>query len=772
MRTAHGFGKIAVWLMVGLLFGCGSEAGPRGEPGPEGDPGAPGEDGKDGNNGTPGEPGDKGEQGDQGDQGEPGEPAPTPFAAADVAELVKVLVDDVATGALADDVEFPLAPTSTDDLRTIAGLVPSVVATWLDPLAWNASSSAPRFGANADYIAFFGDGWDDIPGDPPQWNGRGDAGWIWVNHEYVSNAAPTPTSAPTGQHRVLAQQLFNWGLTTTQPASAVWPQVDIDTHVTQWKKQVGGSWLRIVRDPATRTWSVDLGADNVRYDATSATLARVSSQGLSTVDHDDSTGAALPAGVVSGIHSDCSGGVTPWGTVITAEENAQGAYGDLETAWNSSQKLLTGAGFDAGANVNATVAPSTSSDFGRSSNVNARHNRDLYGYLVEIDPGRAPADYEGSTAAGQGHKKLGAVGRAHWENTTFAVDGDWKLTPNAPIVLYSGDDRRGGRIYKFVTSGNYTTGMTKAETRALLDSGKLYVAHFAGLDNTNGRTLLSTNAAPTEAAPGTGQWIELSTTSTTIAPNAAALGTPTMTVGQALVDINYNRLGGFPTDDDVRRALFTASNKVGIMELNRPEDIEYNPLDPSGTPRLYVAFTNHTARVALDQEGRVFDPATHGTSSPLRADTTGAIFAIVESDPANPATSTTFSYMEVWAGRTGDDAFAAANPDNLLIDAEGGVWFGTDGNFGTNGHADGLYYLDLDPAHKEGQAGVVSATYGLAFRIVSAPSDAEATGPAWNSDMSTLFFSVQHPGEESYSTWPYGASEPPRSGVVALTLAD
>ena len=48
-----------------------------------------------------------------------------------------------------------------------------------------------------------------------------------------------------------------------------------------------------------------------------------------------------------------------------------------------------------------------------------------------------------------------------------------------------------------------------ARTCDLLDTGKLYVAHYAGLDNATGNTLLATKLAPTEAAPGTGSWIEL-----------------------------------------------------------------------------------------------------------------------------------------------------------------------------------------------------------------------------------------------------------------------
>ena len=54
-----------------------------------------------------------------------------------------------------------------------------------------------------------------------------------------------------------------------------------------------------------------------------------------------------------------------------------------------------------------------------------------------------------------------------------------------------------------------------------------------------------------------------------------------------------------------------------------------------------------------------------------------------------------FSFFEVWHGSKGSSDFDAANPDNLLIDHEGGVGFGTDGNFGTNSRADSVYYLDL-----------------------------------------------------------------------------
>ena len=263
--------------------------------------------------------------------------------------------------------------------------------------------------------------------------------------------------------------------------------------------------------------------------------------------------------------------------------------------------------------------------------------------------------------------------------------------------------------------------------------------------------LTISGTTPTEEAPGQGQWIELSIDSEDIAPNAEALGQPGTTVGAALQDVEWNGIGGFATNNDVWLALFTASNKIGVAELNRPEDVEWNPVDPSGTPRLYVAFTNHTAQVALDQNGVLFDPAVHKDTSPKRDDKYGSIFAMQETDPASPGASTTFTYFAAWLGSGGKDLFTVANPDNLMIDADGGVWFGTDGNFGRNGTSDGLYYLDLDPAHKA----TATPTYGMPFRVVAGPSDSEATGPAFSSDMGTIFFNVQHPGESVYSTWPH-----------------
>lgn len=738
---------LIVLASASLLWSCSGDSGSQGLPGSDGTPGADGADGADGPAGEPGAT-----------PIDPEAPLSSMVAlsfrdggqtgADNIADYVKALLELYASDAVPAGTQFPLAAAATDSLRAIKGLHPSTVIRWLEPITFAGGAQAPRFGANADFIAYFGDGWDEGAGSP-YFTGDDTAGWVWVNHEYISNSPPTATSAPTGQHVSLARFLRYMRVLTNVVDADIWDDASLIAYIEMYKKQLGGSWMRVIQNPATGDWEVDLNAENRRYDATSTTRLRLAGISQSAPDHDDA-GEPLPEGVVAGIMGDCSGGQTPWGTIITAEENVQDYYGDLEAAWTSSQKFVTGTGFDPGQAITFPFEASGSSDFGASPDPNASHNRDFYGYLAEMDPGVTPGEYDGMMTPGVGHKKLGAMGRARWENATFVVDSNRELISGQPIIIYSGNDRRGGGIYKLVTSAPYEAGMSRAEIRALLDEGTLYVAHFAGLDNTTGNTLLATGAAPTEAAPGAGRWIELSTSSEDIAPNAAALGEGARTVGAALTDVSWNGIGGFTSDDEVRWALFTASNKIGVMELNRPEDLEWNPRDPSGVPRLYVAFTNHGRQVALDQDGVLYDPETHDMVAPTRPDRVGAIFVIEEAEPASAADSTTFSFFEIWHGSEGPGVFDAANPDNIFLDAQGGVWFGTDGNFSVNGKADSLYYLDLNPAHQDTPV----PTYGRAFRIAATPSDAEATGPAWSADMGTLFMAVQHPGEGVFSSWP------------------
>jgi secreted PhoX family phosphatase len=697
-------------------------------------------------------------------------------------QLVRGLVDQYENGSLPPGTQFPLPAATTDAVRTLREARASVLVRWFDPLSYTAEvplsdggatttrdpRQLPRFGANNDFVGFLGDGWEDA--GTPYFQGSGNAGWMWVNHEYVSNDRPlnvafadggTRYFPPTGQHLSLAQFSRAFRFTTADPLNLTpWSQAEIDEHVRQWKRQVGGSWFRIVKDPSSATWQIDMSSTARRFDGTSNTLLSVTGHTLAGRDSDD-LGMPLPLGVVAGTNSNCAGTITPWGTILSGEENTQFSYGDLEPVYSSSNLFLpSGHGFVSGNPITFPYAPVPLSGLtspggeGSFAATSGLHSREVHGWIAEIDPAARPEDYYSRRSEGVGHRKIGGLGRARWETAAIAVDSNFRLTPNQPMTMYGADDRRNGRIYKYVTASPYTAGMTRAQIRGLLDSGgKLYVAHFENLKFDNGEVLtdggvpaLARSANGYEVqSPVVGRWIELSVTSPDIAPNAAALGMPTMTVGQALTSTTWNGIGGFVSNDDVRRALHTAANKIGVAELNRPEDLEWNPVDPTGVPALYVAFTGHGQSTTLTQDGVLATSAAQqGSRSAMRH---GAIFAIRETGTA-PATSTTFTAFSVWRGVGGSaDVFAAAMPDNLLIDRQGGVWFGTDGNPGRNlGKADAVYYLDLDRSHVN--------SFGKAFRIAAMPSDAEATGPAFAPDMKSLFIAVQHPGEDQVSTWP------------------
>ena len=84
-----------------------------------------------------------------------------PTNADNLADYIKQLVALYNTDrAKLSGVRFPLENATTDTVRVLDGLQHNVVVKWLDPLTLAEGPEAPRFGANADYLAYFGDGWE------------------------------------------------------------------------------------------------------------------------------------------------------------------------------------------------------------------------------------------------------------------------------------------------------------------------------------------------------------------------------------------------------------------------------------------------------------------------------------------------------------------------------------------------------------------------------------------------------------------------------------
>ncbi len=311
------------------------------------------------------------------------------------------------------------------------------------------------------------------------------------------------------------------------------------------------------------------------------------------------------------------------------------------------------------------------------------YSKQHYGWVVEVDPFDATAT----------PRKHTAMGRFRHENVAVTVSSD------NTVVAYMGDDRADSCVYKFVADKKLSG--DRAADMSILESGKLYVADFAN-----------------------GAWI--------------LLDYDTQEALQKAVDSKEEPL--FTSQVDVLANARTAAITLRATPVDRPEDIEVNPIDGS----VFVALTNSTG---------------HGNFH-------GQIVRLFETD-SNPA-SETFEWT-IFA--VGGPQSGFGSPDNLIFDAEGNLWMVTDisssrlnkGIYKFQGN-NGLFFFRTDGPFA-----------GIAYQFASGPVECEMTGPAWTPDGKTLFLSIQHPGEESASLeelsshWPNGGTEWPRPATVAIT---
>src|SRR5882672_7610479 len=364
------------------------------------------------------------------------------FTIADGAATVKFEFD--SNGSVAETAALrAIAFKSTWNVHRIVFAVVDAINKAAPGLAVTAYDE-PIFGSHPDFLGYFGDGYNDptypttlmtkagSTANPPQWCGNPNSAFLWSNHEYITsnefpNFDPAVGLAPQGQEYVLAKWMRERGLIDFDPKiDANWDQAAVDLYIRIHKKMVGGSSMHIVRDPSTGEWSVDKNANNRRFDGTSATRTLLTGQVLSAASHDD-FGNALATGIIPGTFANCSGVVTPWGTIFSGEENTQDYFGDFEAWWDGNNQFVNGRGMDPGAIAAPVFAASTTSLWGLISDPNGRQNRDQYGYPIEIDVLRQPNEVYATGANGIGHRKMGSWGRARWENVCIQVKPDWTL---------------------------------------------------------------------------------------------------------------------------------------------------------------------------------------------------------------------------------------------------------------------------------------------------------------------------------------------------------
>lgn len=432
------------------------------------------------------------------------------------------------------------------------------------------------------------------------------------------------------------------------------------------------------------------------------------------------TTAADPTGrTVAGTFANCAGGVTPWGTVLSGEENFQDYFGTAEGAPAPSPVAadrLDRYGISAEPTALRWESFDPRFDLARTPN---EPNR--FGYVVELnpwDPASTPV-------------KHSALGRLKHEGANIHV------TDDGTVVAYTGDDERFDYMYKFVSSKKMRPGTdpaAMAHNMTLLDEGTLYVAKLTS-DIPAGEIDGSGTLPSTGSFAGTGAWLPLLRSG----PDGQA---------ESLVD-------GVSAQEV---AVFTrmAADKVGATKMDRPEDIEANPK----TGKVYVALTNNDERGTAGEAGP-------DAANPRNENKSGQILEITD-DHAD--TGFTWELLLVCGDPAAADTYFAgfdktkvspiSCPDNLAFDSHGNLWISTDGNALDSN--DGLFAVALDGPNR-----------GETKQFLTVPLGAETCGPVVTDDLVTVC--VQHPGEHDdhsidhpLSRWPEGGTGTARPSVVAV----
>ena len=414
---------------------------------------------------------------------------------------------------------------------------------------------------------------------------------------------------------------------------------------------------------------------------------------------------------VIGTFANCAGGTTPWGTVLSAEENFQSqvpepVYADGSAVSPSERPFV----------CRQTRLGGLGNVYGLAGN--------KYGWMVEIDPAAPDTPV----------RKHTALGRFRHEAVALRAEA------GAPLRVYSGCDRRGGHLYRFVSADPVTTPGDPGNSR-LLENGELQVARFH--------------------ADGTGEWLPLRAD----APVRPFLPSRFTQAGLScpveLPHSDRRRAGAeffredaavqayakrFPTlgslyageGELLQGAILVdahlAARAAGGTPTARPEDTEIDPL----TGDLLVAFTSGYPSTTGGPDPAIFRGPNgeaiwgHGWVMRLSDD----------SARSGEASGGAFRWRmaatggEPWAGGLG-----FTNPDNLALDGQGNLWIVTDRSakssasdqFGNNS----CWFVP--------RTGDTEAERAACF--ATGPMECELCGLSLDDQERALFLAIQHPGE-------------------------
>ncbi|MBV7295924.1 PhoX family phosphatase [Corynebacterium sp. TAE3-ERU12] len=439
--------------------------------------------------------------------------------------------------------------------------------------------------------------------------------------------------------------------------------------------------------------------------------------------------SADPSGTkVIGTFNNCSGGITPWGTMLSGEENVDQYFAgvdkldDKDTVDKLARYSLKNEESDRG----------WEKYYDRFDVSEEPNEPNRFYWVVEIDPSDPNSTPVKHTALGRFKHEAGQV----------------HVLDDGTVVCYMGDDERFEYIYKFVSSRKYKEGDLK-HNMGILDEGTLYVAKFDG--NSPESEIDGSGELPDDGKfDGTIEWVPLMTAK---ADGSAESHVDGMDGAEVCI---YARLAG---------------DKVGATRMDRPEDIEPNPV----TGKVYAALTNNKYRGMAGKEdgtdgaGREYEGVTE--VAPIEENKNGLV---LEMDDDHAGTKGTWNLLLVcgdpeeaytyFGGFDKKQVSPISCPDNLAFDEHGNLWISTDGNK-VSGN-DGLYAVALDGDRR-----------GETKCFLTVPVGAETCGPVV--DPNRVMVNVQHPGEGDEATvenplshWPDGGKAQPRPAVVQVVRAD
>ena len=653
-----------------------------------------------------------------------------------------------------------VAKSLADAVAVPAGYTAAAVFAVGDPLATGVAA-ATNNGTDSGYDRRSGDNHDGMEyfglssGGAPD-AASNDRALLGINHEYINQLflhanGPSPSPRPAAE-----------------------TDIEVDAHgvsIVEFAKTAG----KFAYVPASTFNRRITGATEIQLSGPA--------RGNALLVTKFSTDATKTRGTLN----NCGTGKTPWGTMLTGEENWVGyffrAANDIALRTASANTALA----RYGRSVTATAAAAsrygweTSGVADKYARWNTsvtgaladgsddyRHEINAQGYMTEIDP------YSATSVI----KKRTALGRMAHESAAFS-----KPVVGKPLAIYMGDDARNEYIYKFVSAQNWVAADATASDRVAtgdkyLDTGKLYAAKFN--------------------ADGTGEWLELSLS------NAAVAGYA-----------NY----AFADAGDVAIHSRIAGDAVGATKMDRPEWCGVHPT--SG--EVYFTLTNNSNRRLGAVTGSQLNPDAanprvytdiRGAATTQSGNPNGHILRVKDNGGEPGATAFTWD-IYLFGAEAGapsgiinlsglTDEQDLSSPDGLVFTASTGLcWVQTDDGAYTD--ITNCMMLAAVPG-AVGDGGALTLDYGASGtvttrigkkptastlkRFLVGPVDQEITGLCESPDGKVVFVNVQHPGEETAfaniadptkytSHWPGnsgygagGATARPRSATVMITKND